>query len=116
MMEDMVKQGQDALKALKFAPFPVVGAPSGMALGGGCESLLHCDAVQAIGKVAIDVKSLGAHLVTLSSHKIGGPAGSGALINTGGVSLEPTFLGGGQEKKVRSGTGTLSHRPYGAGL
>ena len=43
----MVRQGQDAYKALKYAPFPVVGAPSGLALGGGCEILLHCDAVQA---------------------------------------------------------------------
>ena len=44
---EMVKGGQDAYQALKYAPFPVVGAPSGMALGGGCEVLLHCDAVQA---------------------------------------------------------------------
>ncbi len=43
----LVGRGQDVYKALKFAPFPVVGAPSGMALGGGCEILLHCDAVQA---------------------------------------------------------------------
>jgi 3-hydroxyacyl-CoA dehydrogenase len=43
----MVRIGQDTYKALKYAPFPVVGAPSGMALGGGCEILLHCDAVQA---------------------------------------------------------------------
>jgi len=46
-IEAMIKQGQDAYMALKYAPFPVVGAPSGMALGGGCEILLHCDAVQA---------------------------------------------------------------------
>ena len=43
----MVGQGQKAYQALKFAPFPVVAAPSGMALGGGCEVLLHSDAVQA---------------------------------------------------------------------
>jgi len=43
----MVGKGQKTYKALKYAPFPVVGAPSGMALGGGCEVLLHCDAVQA---------------------------------------------------------------------
>ena len=43
----LVKKGQDAYRALKYAPFPVVGAPSGMALGGGCEILLHCAAVQA---------------------------------------------------------------------
>jgi len=43
----LIRRGQDVYKALKYAPFPVVGAPSGMALGGGCEILLHCDAVQA---------------------------------------------------------------------
>jgi 3-hydroxyacyl-CoA dehydrogenase len=43
----LVGKGQKTYKALKYAPFPVVGAPSGMALGGGCEVLLHCDAVQA---------------------------------------------------------------------
>ena len=43
----MVGRGQRAFKALKYAPFPVVGAPSGMALGGGCEALLHCDTIQA---------------------------------------------------------------------
>ena len=46
-VEATVKGGQDAYKALKYAPFPVVSAPSGMALGGGCEILLHSDAVQA---------------------------------------------------------------------
>jgi 3-hydroxyacyl-CoA dehydrogenase len=47
MIEDLLTQGQEIYKALKFAPFPVVGACSGLALGGGCELLLHCDAVQA---------------------------------------------------------------------
>lgn len=46
-IEDMVRQGQEVYRALKYAPFPVVGAPSGMALGGGCELLLHCDALVA---------------------------------------------------------------------
>lgn len=46
-IDGIIKQGQDAYMALKYAPFPVVGAPTGMALGGGCEMLMHCDAVQA---------------------------------------------------------------------
>ncbi len=46
-VDGIIKQGQDTFKAMRYAPFPVVGAPSGMALGGGCEVLLHCDAVQA---------------------------------------------------------------------
>ncbi len=43
----LIRRGQEVYRALKYAPFPVVGAPSGMALGGGCEILLHSDAVQA---------------------------------------------------------------------
>ena len=46
-VEAMVATGQDAMQKLKYAPFPVVAAPAGMALGGGCEFLLHSDAVQA---------------------------------------------------------------------
>ncbi len=46
-VESMVATGQDMMQKLKYAPFPVVAAPSGMALGGGCEFLLHSDAVQA---------------------------------------------------------------------
>ena len=63
MMEDMVKQGQDTFKALKFAPFPVVGAPLGMALGGGCESLLHCDAVQAHAESYIGLVEVGVGII-----------------------------------------------------
>jgi len=47
MIEDIIKQGQDTYMALKYAPFPVVSAVGGMALGGGCELMLHSDAVQA---------------------------------------------------------------------
>jgi 3-hydroxyacyl-CoA dehydrogenase len=46
-LSDVIKEGQQTFMGLKYAPFPVVGAPAGMALGGGCEILLHCDAVQA---------------------------------------------------------------------
>ncbi|WP_309242848.1 3-hydroxyacyl-CoA dehydrogenase/enoyl-CoA hydratase family protein [Lichenibacterium dinghuense] len=46
-VDKLIVAGQRAFKALKYAPFPVVGAPAGLALGGGCEILLHCDAVQA---------------------------------------------------------------------
>lgn len=44
-IDGIIKQGQDAYMGMKYAPFPVVGSPSGMALGGGCEMMLHCDAV-----------------------------------------------------------------------
>jgi 3-hydroxyacyl-CoA dehydrogenase len=46
-ISDMIRQGQSAMMGLKYAPFPVVASLSGMALGGGCEIVLHCDAVQA---------------------------------------------------------------------
>ena len=58
-----IKQGQDVYQALKYAPFPVVGAPSGMALGGGCEVLLHCDAIQAHIETYIGLVEVGVGLV-----------------------------------------------------
>ncbi len=63
MIEDSIRQGQEAFRALKFAPFPVVGAPSGMALGGGCEVLLHCDAVQAHAESYMGLVEAGVGLV-----------------------------------------------------
>ncbi|MET0220673.1 MAG: cysteine desulfurase family protein [Tardiphaga sp.] len=67
--------------------------------------LLHVDAVQALGKIAIDIKELDADLVTVSAHKIGGPKGVGALVMGGGVGgLEPALRGGGQELGRRAGT------------
>ncbi len=48
---------------LKYAPFPVVGAPSGMALGGGCEILLHCDAVQAHAETYVGLVEVGVGLI-----------------------------------------------------
>ena len=63
MIEETVKQGQAAFRGLKFAPFPVVGAPSGMALGGGCEVLLHCDAVQVHAESYMGLVEVGVGLV-----------------------------------------------------
>ncbi|MBW7851141.1 MAG: 3-hydroxyacyl-CoA dehydrogenase [Rhodospirillales bacterium] len=62
-IEAIIKAGQDAMKALKYAPFPVVGAPSGMALGGGCEVLLHCDAVQAHAETYAGLVEVGVGVV-----------------------------------------------------
>ena len=71
-------------------------------------ALVHCDAVQAAGKIPIDVKGLGADFVTLSAHKLGGPAGVGALVL--GPGIEPAALhhGGGQERRWRPGTENLA--------
>jgi cysteine desulfurase len=64
----------------------------------------HVDAVQAAGRVAVDVEDLGADFVSVSSHKIGGPVGIGALYVREGASLRPLMFGGGQERRRRPGT------------
>ena len=72
--------------------------------------LLHIDAVQAAGRIPCDIKSLGADLLTLSAHKLGGPKGVGALIladqdlHIG----DPLIRGGGQERNSRAGTENVS--------
>mgnify|MGYP002716680261 FL=1 len=62
-IEGMIEGGQKAMRAMRDAPFPVVGAPSGMALGGGCEILLHCDAVQAHAETYIGLVEVGVGLI-----------------------------------------------------
>jgi len=62
-VEKLVSAGQKAYKALKYAPFPVVGAPAGMALGGGCEILLHCDAIQAHAELYMGLVECGVGLI-----------------------------------------------------
>ncbi|MGZ9108336.1 MAG: 3-hydroxyacyl-CoA dehydrogenase NAD-binding domain-containing protein [Micavibrio sp.] len=62
-IEELIAGGQRAYKALKFAPFPVVSAPSGMALGGGCEILLHSDHVQAHAETYCGLVEVGVGLI-----------------------------------------------------
>lgn len=62
-VEKLITAGQAALKALKYAPFPVVAAPAGMALGGGCEVVLHADAVQAHAESYIGLVECGVGLL-----------------------------------------------------
>lgn len=66
--------------------------------------LLHSDAVQAAGKVPLDVGRLGVDLLSLSAHKMHGPKGTGALFIRKGVEIDPLLLGGSHEKKRRAGT------------
>ncbi len=70
----------------------------------GSPALFHIDAVQAFGKTPLNVKKLGADLMTVSSHKIHGPKGAGALFIKKGTKLTPIAVGGGQEKDIRPGT------------
>ena len=65
---------------------------------------LHTDAVQAAGKVPINVKELDVNALSISSHKINGPKGVGALFIKKGFTIAPYLLGGGQENGMRSGT------------
>ncbi len=67
-------------------------------------AIFHSDAVQALGKIPVNVKDLGVDLLSISSHKINGPKGAGALYIGHGLNIYPILFGGGQEKKLRSGT------------
>lgn len=74
----------------------------------GHGALLHCDAVQAAGKIAVDFDALGVDFVAVSAHKLGGPAGVGALIVADYVHLAAQQRGGGQERGRRAGTENLA--------
>ncbi|HEX6929172.1 MAG TPA: cysteine desulfurase family protein, partial [Gammaproteobacteria bacterium] len=70
-------------------------------------AVMHTDAVQAAGKLPVDFNATGAHLMTLSAHKLSGPKGVGALITDGTVDFLPQVTGGGQEAGLRGGTENL---------
>ncbi|WP_329284646.1 cysteine desulfurase family protein [Streptomyces sp. NBC_01455] len=67
-------------------------------------ALFHCDAAQAAGKIPVDVRAIGADLLTVAGHKMYAPKGVGALRVRAGVRLEPLVYGGGQEGGLRAGT------------
>ena len=67
-------------------------------------TLVHTDAVQALGKIPVDVRGWGVDLAAFAAHKIGGPKGVGALFVRAGVPVEAILHGGGQERGLRSGT------------
>lgn len=76
----------------------------------GAGALLHIDAVQAAGRVPVDFAALGADSLAVSSHKLGGPSGAGALLlsSAGAAAMVPLIAGGGQERGRRGGTPPLA--------
>lgn len=68
------------------------------------QALVHTDAVQALGKIPLDVEALGVDLCTVTAHKVYGPKGAGALVVHRGVPMAPQIAGGGQERGRRAGT------------
>jgi cysteine desulfurase len=70
------------------------------ALGG----FVHCDAVQAYGRIPVDVSALGCDVLTIAAHKMGGPPGAAALIVRSGLEMTPQLHGGAQESRRRAGT------------
>ena len=68
------------------------------------DAFAHSDATQAAGRIAVDFAALGVDAMTISSHKLGGPKGAGALIVCDGTELAPLIGGGGQERRRRAGT------------
>ena len=71
-------------------------------------TIFHSDAVQALGKIPINVNDLKIDMMTISSHKINGPKGIGALFIKQGIHIKPIIFGGGQEMNLRSGTENVS--------
>ncbi|MDA9163774.1 cysteine desulfurase [Rickettsiaceae bacterium] len=67
-------------------------------------ALMHSDCVQAIGKIDCNIKKLDLDFASISAHKFGGPLGAAALVFKANISVKPIFVGGGQEKSLRSGT------------
>lgn len=81
-----------------------VEAIRGAVRAAGSKAIIHCDAVQSFGKLVTKTSAMGVDMMTISSHKIHGPKGAGALFIKRGTNIEPRILGGGQENKIRPGT------------
>ena len=77
-------------------------------IAGKAGALVHCDAVQAAGKVAVDIHGIGIDYLSLAAHKLGGPTGIGALVVRAEAPFASNRFGGGQETNRRAGTENLS--------
>jgi cysteine desulfurase len=107
-LRTMLASGPPALVSLMAAnneTGAVQPVPEAAAIVHESGGLLHVDAIQAFGKIPFNLSTLGADLVSLSAHKVGGPKGVGAVVTADGVTgLEPLLRGGGQERGRRAGT------------
>ena len=92
-----------AANGVGFAEFPTTREAAAACRAHGIA--VHIDAVQACGRVAVDFATLGVDLMSVSSHKLGGPMGIGALIMRDGFRLPSLLQGGAQERRRRAGTG-----------
>ena len=110
-LDAMLKDGPPALVCLMLANNETGVVQPVAAAAALCHqygAFLHMDAVQAAGRMAVDLTGLGAHSLAISSHKLGGPAGAGALLLAPEVSaIAPLITGGGQERGRRGGTPPL---------
>jgi cysteine desulfurase len=110
-LDEVAATGRRALLTLQLANNEtgvLQPVPHAAALARERGLLTHTDAVQALGRVAVDMRALGADFMSLSSHKIGGPTGAGALIVREGSELRPLIVGGGQERRRRAGTESVA--------
>ena len=83
---------------------PMAELARGLAEMGQKRPTWHCDAVQALGRVELDLRGWGVDLASFSAHKVGGPLGVGVLVRSPGAAWTPSVIGGGQEGGLRAGT------------
>lgn len=106
-LEEILTQGGIALVSIMWANNEIGTIQPVREIASICQKYavpFHTDAVQAFGQIELELPQLGATAVTLSSHKIGGPVGVGALIIDPHAKVTPILHGGGQEREIRSGT------------
>ncbi len=107
ILEQLTDAGEVALCTVMWANNEVGTVQPVMRIAELCREVgvpFHTDAVQALGQLPMNLAAVGADAVTISSHKIGGPFGVGALVVDPRAQLTPVLHGGGQEREVRSGT------------
>lgn len=110
-LADMLRNRPPALVSVMLAnnetgAIQPIGAVADLVHASG--GILHVDAVQGFAKIPVNIEELGADLLSLSAHKLGGPSGVGALVLRQGVTVAPLWRGGGQERSRRSGTENVS--------